>query len=966
VNKMAKIIPINSLQKPRKRLDNQPIKQFLDEEGHLNDSGISLYVEGLRLQRTEELPRELQAHLEECAKCQYEVLDFYQLMKSEDISDLKTHPYFDRPKKLSLRQKIYQIAPKITRIAAILAFFSFVGLIYLLSSRPRYEWVSEIQSPFQNPQIIPQFTDYQINSSKDQTIELPNGTTVFVPANSFVDVNGKPVGGAVQILYREMHSANELIASGIPLQYDTLGKKLSFESAGLFEIRGLKNNEPISVAANKTISIKMVSFQPEKNFNNYYLNEPKNIAKVVSNPLLSEVYANNQLAKWEYLGQSNLLEPLLKTKHKSIAQLKNQKLLEAELLAKEIQAKQKNNAQGTINPQITKALALNQSKKYFKLALNMQENPVLIKYREQIFQYVGENPDESPTAQNEWIFREKWDDLRLTNLKYKPLTLKGHTAPVKNAVFSPDGKLIATASADNTAKIWSYEAQYLHTLVGHSGAVNSVAFSPDNRLIISASEDNTAKVWQSDGQLLFTLKGHRQAIKSAVFSPDGKFILTSSLDNTAKIWSLNGQVLKTLPNQTQLSEAKIARDGQQIITISDSLARVWSIEGKELFEIKGTFSTINFSPNGKFILSTSRNLSVGKAILWSREGKLLKTFDLNDTQAQFTPNGNHILTYSGNNARLWYFNQRPYYSTQLTSNMKNMDWDTRKGHEGAISQINFSADGTYILSASQDRTARIWNAEGRLLHILRGHSGGLNSAVFSPDKRQILTASTDFTAKLWGERELEDVFELELIKHRKELVNESGILTTIAGKKFYSIVRFAPTEIAENKIKNPEPEANPLNELTEKYEKLLADIKTIENQSLPIKKYYRTWSVKKCGIYQCARPFAIAETERKAALWQLISPQNSQAIALYQITGRYKTAIIPYQITDNQALMVHFNPQWSNRFVAIYPNDEVQLFTLPEDWSPELKSADTSQKTDLILAKQLKINRKTDWLEGVW
>jgi WD40 repeat protein len=963
---MAKIIPINSRKKLKRGIENQPVKQFLDEEGHFNDSGITLYVEGLRLQRTQELPLELQEHLEECAKCQYEVLDFYQMMKSEDVSDLSVHPYFDRPKKLSLTQKIRHLAPKMMRVVAVLAFFAFSGILYLWSSRPRYEWVSEIQSPFQNSQIAPQFADYQINTSQDQTLELPNGTTVFVPANSFVDVNGKPVGGSVQILYREMHSANELIAGGIPLQYDTLGKKLALESAGLFEIRGLKNGEPVSIASDKALAVKMVSYHPEKNFNNYYLNEPKTIAKVVANPWISEVYAENSLAKWEYLGKSNLIEPLAKAENKNIENLKNQKLVEAELLAKEIQNKQKNSINPPQNSQIAKAITQNQTQKYFKLALNMQENPVLLKYREQVFQYAGENPSESPTAQNEWIFREKWDDLRLINLKYKPLTLKGHTAPVKNAVFSPDGKWIATASADHTVKIWSYEAQYLHTLAGHSGAVNSVAFSSDNRLIISASDDNTAKVWRIDGHLLLTLVGHRQAIKSAVFSPDGKFILTSSLDNTAKIWNLNGQLLKTLPNKTQISEAKIACDGQQIITISDSLARVWTGEGKELFELKGTFSAASFSPNGKFILTTSRNLAVGKAILWSKEGKVLKTLDLNDTQAQFTPQGSHILTYSGSNARLWYFNQRPYYSTQLTSNMKNLDWDTRKGHEGAISQVSFSADGTYILSASQDRTARIWNAEGRLLHVLRGHTGGLNSVAFSPDNRQILTASADFTAKLWVERELEDVFELELIKHKKELVNEAGNLTTIAGKKFYSIVRFAPTEIAENKIKKPEPNANPLNELTEKYEKLLAEIKEIENQSLPIKKYYRTLSVKKCGIYQCARPFALEESERKTALWQLLGPPNKLPIALYQITGRYKTAIIPYQITDNQALMVQFNPQWSNRFVAIYPNDEVQVFTLPEDWSPELKPADTSQKIDLVLAKQLKINRKTDWLEGIW
>ncbi|MCU0443313.1 MAG: WD40 repeat domain-containing protein [Microscillaceae bacterium] len=947
-----------------KGIENQPIKRFFDAEGHLNDSGITLYVEGLKLDRTKELPEELQEHLDECAHCQYEVMDFYQLMKEEDVSQLTTHPYFDRPQKYTLKQKIYRLSPKLARVAGVLALFAVVSMLYLLGSRPRYEWVSEIKSPFHNPQIAPQFTDYQINSSQNQTLSLPNGTTIFVPAHSFVDVEGKPVSGSVQLLYREMHSANELIAGGIPLEYDSLGKKYPLESAGLFEIRGLKNGEPISIASDKVVSVKMTSFHNGTGFNSYFLNEPKSIAQVINHPLVSEVLADNPAAKWEYLGKSQLLEPLQKVESQSFEKLKNKKIEEADLLEKEIKAKQREILNEQVNTQITRAIARNTQKKYFKLALNMKQNPVLLKYCEQVFQYAGENPAESPTAQNEWIFQEKWDDLRLVPLKYKPLTLKGHTAPVKNAAFSPDGTLIATASADHSIKLWSNEAQYKYTLNGHTAAVNSVAFSPDNRYLLSASDDHTAKIWTAQGDLSYTLQGHKQGVKSAVFLPNGKLILTSSDDNTAKIWTLEGQLLKTLPNRTQLSEAKVSRDGQQIITLSDSLARVWTSEGKELFSFKGTFSSVSFSANGKFILTTSRNTATGRAILWSKEGKLLKTFDLNDTQARFTPNGNHILTFGGNNARLWYFNQSLYFSTQLISNMRNLDSDTGRGHEGAILQTNFTQDGSMIASASQDRTARIWSAEGRLLHVLRGHNAGVNSVAFSPDNRQILTTSADFTAKLWVEREVDDVLELELIKHKKELFDEYGRLITIAGKRFYSTVRFASPEIAENKIKNPEPETNLLNQLTEKYEKVLTDIKAIEHQSLPIKKYHRFLTIKKLGIYQFARPFSIEESERKTALWQLISPQNTRPIALYQITGSFKTAVIPYQIADNQTLMVQFNPNLSNRFVAVYPHDEVLVFALPDDWSPDKKPSDTAFKIELVLDKHLKISRRTDWLEA--
>ena len=77
--------------------------------------------------------------------------------------------------------------------------------------------------------------------------------------------------------------------------------------------------------------------------------------------------------------------------------------------------------------------------------------------------------------------------------------LEGHSNSVNSVAFSPDGKTLASASSDNTIKLWHLESQKpIATLTGHSNWVYSVAFSPDGKTLASASDDNTIKLWNFD------------------------------------------------------------------------------------------------------------------------------------------------------------------------------------------------------------------------------------------------------------------------------------------------------------------------------------------------------------------------------------------------------------------------------------------------------------------------------------
>jgi WD40 repeat protein/serine/threonine protein kinase len=358
-----------------------------------------------------------------------------------------------------------------------------------------------------------------------------------------------------------------------------------------------------------------------------------------------------------------------------------------------------------------------------------------------------------------------WEWHYLKRLRLEGIPPLRHPATVLSAVFSPDGRWIASGSQDGKVKVWdATTGRELFNFPAHRQHVRSVAFSPDGRRLATASWDGTAKVWDFDPKRaggdnipLLTLSGHQARVNSVAFSPDSQRLASAGHDQTVRVWdaATGHEDLVVHGHTNSVWCVAYSPDGQYLASAGDdTTVKLWDARtGGEKLTLHGHNApglSVSFSRDGQWLASITGDMSkkVDSEIkVWdARTGQEVRTLRGHTGEvfcATFSPDGQRLTSAGGDETvKLW----------ELQTGQEVL---TLRGHRGQVRSVAFSPDGTRLVSASHDRTVRIWDATplgretGQEALALIRQPEAVRSLAFSSDSRCLASAGDDETVRVW-------------------------------------------------------------------------------------------------------------------------------------------------------------------------------------------------------------------------
>ncbi len=375
----------------------------------------------------------------------------------------------------------------------------------------------------------------------------------------------------------------------------------------------------------------------------------------------------------------------------------------------------------------------------------------------------------------------------------------GHAAKTDAIVFSLDGRLLATGSADRTVKLWdTANGNELRTLPVGIGA-KALAFSPDGQTLVVGGTDGALQWWDVTlGEKKESAKADATVVTALAFSPDGRWLVMGGLADAAlKVWDATTR--QRVREITGLSEwitaLAFSPDGARLAAGNAvGAAKSWSFaDGHEQFAFnahRGRVRTMSFSATGetlatcgqdgavrwwntndgklrqqyaarvspivslRFVAPSNQwlvcaddhqlsrhNANGGAALAIQTEANILNRYE----SAAFNADGEQLAACDGT---------RNVTLRATTGNRATVALDSRVN---PVKAVTISGDGRWLAFGHQDATVTLWETTaGQPAATLANNAGSVNALAFSPDHQMLAVGSYGGVVQLWNVGELRE------------------------------------------------------------------------------------------------------------------------------------------------------------------------------------------------------------------